>query len=172
MSAAVGELERVTLRDGSHAGLRPITPEDRSAFLAFHAGLSPESRYNRYFSAHLHLRETELARILEPEPGRAGGLVAEQAGALVGHATWHRLAAEPDAAEVAFTVSDRLHGHGLGTLLLHALARWAGRAGIARFVAHVLPHNREMLAVFRDAGYEEHARFEDGVVRVDLGLAR
>ena len=160
----------VQLRDGALALLRPIRSADRERFLAFHAGLSEESRYNRYFGAHRKLGERELAAVLAPDPGLALGLVAEQGGALVAHAAWHRIAAEPLAAEVAFAVADDLHGHGLGTLLLHELARRARAAGIARFVAHVLPHNREMLAVFRDAGYEERARFEDGVVRVDLWL--
>jgi RimJ/RimL family protein N-acetyltransferase len=46
----------------------------------------------------------------------------------------------------------------------------AQRAGIRRFVAHVLPSNQRMLQVFRDLGFAEHARFEDGVVRVRVEL--
>ncbi len=161
----------VQLRDGARARLREIRETDRAAFAAFHAALSDESLYNRYFGAHRKLGERELARILAPDRALARGLVAEQGGALIGHASWHRIAREPGAAEVAFEVADALHGRGLGTLLLHELARHARAVGIARFVAHVLPHNREMLAVFRDAGYAESARFEDGVVRVDLQIA-
>jgi hypothetical protein len=37
-------------------------------------------------------------------------------------------------------------------------------------VAHVLPTNRKMLQVFRDLGFAERARFEDGVVRVEVAL--
>jgi ssDNA-specific exonuclease RecJ len=34
----------------------------------------------------------------------------------------------------------------------------------------VLPSNQRMLQVFRDLGFAEHARFEDGVVRVRVEL--
>lgn len=162
---------RVRLRDGSEAVLRAIEPSDREAFLAFHAGLSDESIYKRYFGSHRKLREAELARLLAPDPALACGLIALQGGALIGHAVWHRIAAEPGGAEVAFAVADALHGRGLATQMLHELARRARAQGIERFVAHVLPHNREMLAVFHDAGYAERARFEDGVARVDLALS-
>ena len=46
----------------------------------------------------------------------------------------------------------------------------ARAAGVRLFTAEVLPVNQRMLEVFRDLGFEEHARFEDGVVRVEFSL--
>jgi L-amino acid N-acyltransferase YncA len=54
--------------------------------------------------------------------------------------------------------------------MLDELARTASRAGIRRFVAHVLPANQRMLQVFRDLGFAEHAHYEDGTVRVRVEL--
>lgn len=168
MDGAGGE-RRVRLSDGRTATVRAIGPSDRSAFLAFHAGLSEESRYFRYFSARRKLPEQEIRHFTEVDQHDHAGVVALVDGALAGHALYDRLT-DPDEAEVALEVADALQGHGIGTALLRELARLASRAGIRRFVAHVLPTNQRMLHVFRDLGFTEHARFEDGVVRVRIEL--
>ena len=150
--------------------VRAIRPADREAFLAFHTSLSDESRYFRYFSARRKLPERELLHFTEVDQSDHAGVVATVDGRLVGHALYDRLA-DPDEAEVALEVADAFQGHGVGTAMLAELARTARRAGIRRFLAHVLPTNQRMLQVFQDLGFEEHARFEDGVVRVRVELA-
>ena len=42
--------------------------------------------------------------------------------------------------------------------------------GIRRFVAYVLPGNRRMIGLLRDAGLPERARVESGIVRSVLDL--
>jgi len=168
--AAALEQRQVRLSDGRDAVLRAIEPADRDAFLAFHAGLSDESRYFRYFSARRKLPESELRHFTEVDQRDHAGVVVSVGGALVGHALYDRLA-DRDEAEVALEVADAFQGHGVGTLMLAELAQLARRAGIRRFVAHVLPTNQRMLQVFHDLGFEEHARFEDGVVRVQVELS-
>jgi len=164
------ETERnVRLTDGRSALLRAIRPSDREAFLAFHAGLSEESRYFRYFTARRKLPEHEIRHFTEVDQRDHAGIVAWVAGTLAGHALYDRLA-DREEAEVALEVADEFQGHGIGTALLEELARLARRAGIRRFLAHVLPTNQKMLQVFQDLGFAEHARFEDGVVRVQIEL--
>lgn len=160
---------RVRLTDGSEGLLRGIRPDDREAFLAFHAGLSEESRYFRYFSARRRLPEREVRHFTEVDQRDHAGVVMWAGGAIVGHALYDRLD-DPEEAEVALEVADAFQGHGVGTAMLEELAGRASRAGIRRFVAHVLPTNQRMLEVFRDLGFSEHARFEDGVVRVRVEL--
>ena len=94
-------------------------------------------------------------------------LVAELGDRLVGVARYDR---EPgtDSAEVAFVVSDEHQGRGIGTVLLEHLAAAARERGITRFVAETLAHNRQMLGVFRAAGFAERTRIEGGVVHVEL----
>lgn len=169
MASAAGPERRVRLTNGREAVLRGIVPADREAFLAFHAGLSEESRYLRYFSARRRLPERELLHFTDVDQRDHAGLLALVDGAIVGHALYDRLA-DPDEAEVALEVADAFQGRGVGTLMLDELARRAVRAGIRRFVAHVLPANQKMLQVFRDLGFAEHAHYEDGTVRVRVEL--
>ena len=168
MSATDPE-HHVRLADGRAAVVRGIRPADRDAFVAFHAGLSEESRYFRYFTARRKLPERELNHFTDVDQHDRAGVVTLADGAIVGHALYDRLD-DPDEAEVALEVADAFQGHGVGTAMLAELARMAERAGIRRFVAHVLPSNQRMLQVFRDLGFAEHARFEDGVVRVRVEL--
>jgi RimJ/RimL family protein N-acetyltransferase len=161
---------RVRLADGRLATIRPIRPSDRDAFLAFHAGLSDESRYLRYFSARRKLPEREIRHYTEVDPLDHAGVVTWLDAALVGHALYDRLA-DPEEAEVALEVADACQGLGIGTAMLEELAHLALRVGIHRFVGHVLPTNQRMLQVFRDLGFAERAAFEEGgVVRVELRL--
>lgn len=167
--AEASDERRVRLADGREGVLRAIRPADREAFLAFHAGLSDESRYFRYFSARRKLPETEIRHFTEVDQHTHAGVVLLVADELVGHALSDRLA-DPAEAEVALEVADAFQGHRVGTAMLAELARIAKRAGVRRFVAHVLPANQRMLQVFRDLGFEEHVRFEDGVILVCIDL--
>ena len=59
---------------------------------------------------------------------------------------------------MAFVVSDEQQGRGIGTVLLEHLAAAARERGITRFVAETLARNRQMLGVFRAAGFAERTR--------------
>lgn len=158
------------LADGRTAEIRPIGPGDREALLALHAGLSAESRYFRYFSSRRRLPEREIRHFVEVDQHDHAGVGVWLDGTLVGHALYDRLADDPTGAEVALEVTDACQGLGIGTAMLEALAALAQEAGLACFVAHVMPTNRRMLQVFADLGFEERAVFEDGAVRVELLL--
>ncbi len=146
-----------TLADGTSVRLDLIGPLDRNDLLAGFRGLSRRSRYLRFFSAMPHLPAPLLdsllntdthhhvaigARLIEP-----GGRVAAP---IVGVARYFRVTDwENDAAEPAVAVIDRLHGRGLGRLLLKALTRHARANGIAKMRAHALADNiriRQILA--------------------------
>jgi len=66
----VQEERSVRLADGRSGVVRAIRPSDRDAFLAFHAALSEESRYLRYFSARRMLPELEGRLELARESAR------------------------------------------------------------------------------------------------------
>ena len=67
-------------------------------------------------------------------------------------------------------VADEHQGRGIGTLLLEHLAAFARTRGITRFWADTLVQNQPMQDVFRRAGFEEKARFDQGVVNVWLDI--
>lgn len=138
--------------------------------MALHGRLSDESVYLRYFSPHARLSEREVARSTQVDHRDREAFVVLEGDALIGVASYER-GADPGAAEIAFEVDDRHQGRGIGTLLFEMLAGAARERGIRRFVANVLPQNRRMLQLFRDAGLAERTRFEGGVVEVELELA-
>jgi acyl-CoA synthetase (NDP forming)/GNAT superfamily N-acetyltransferase len=160
----------VVLSDGSTARIRCVTVEDGPAITALHGRLSPETVRLRYFAAHPHLSDAELARLVdEAEPDHVV-LVAERSGQLIGIAQYDRIP-NSDVAEVAFVVDDAHQGFGLGTLLLEYLASEGRRNGLKRFAADTLLENNLMVQVFRAAGFAQRSALEAGVVHVVMDIA-
>ncbi len=158
----------IVLADGSTAHLRPITPDDGEALQAFHRHQSPESTYLRFFAAMPRLSDADARHFTHVDHVDRVALVATVGDDLIGVGRYDRT--DPRTAEVAFNVADAHQGRGLGSALLEHLGAAARENGVHRFVAEVLPQNRRMLGVFRDAGYEVEHAFEDGVVSLSFDI--
>jgi GNAT superfamily N-acetyltransferase len=158
------------LLDGGVTQIRPIRPGDAEALSSFHEHLSGETIHRRFFGAHPHLRDEEIARFTEVDYRDRLALVAEVEGDLVGVARYDRPPGT-DRAEVAFVVADALQGHGLGTLLLEHLVAAARRRGVGGFEAQTLGTNYQMLRVFGQTGFDCVQRWADGVVEVSFSIA-
>ena len=156
------------LADGGTAHLRPITPADADALQAFHMRQSPESTYLRFFAPMPRLSDRDLARFTTVDHVDRVALVATVGDDIVAVGRYDRI--EPRTAEVAFNVSDAHQGRGLGSVLIEHLGAAARENGVHRFMAEVLPQNRKMLGVFRDAGYEVQHAYEDGVVSLSFDI--
>ena len=157
----------VVLVDGGTVHVRPIGPDDADRLVAFHAGLSKETVYLRFFTAMPRLAAGQVERFTHVDHHDRVALVAELGDRLVAVARYDRLQGT-GSAEVAFVVTDEHQGRGLGTVLLEHLASAARENGITRFVAETLPGNRRMLDVFRTAGFEERARLDRDAVHVEM----
>src|SRR4029077_2568580 len=73
------------LPPGECLTLRPITPDDSDVLQAYVRGLSPESRYNRFFGALQELPPAELERVTHLDRRYDLALVAEtDVGAVLG----------------------------------------------------------------------------------------
>ncbi|HET7571916.1 MAG TPA: GNAT family N-acetyltransferase [Gaiellaceae bacterium] len=107
---------------------------------------------------------------LDPDWDERGALVGCSEGRVVALANYARLR-DRRVAEVAFTVDDSLQRRGVGTRLLERLVVLAAANGIEQFVATVLPENRGMLDVFRDAGFEAVRELAGGAVEVRFPIA-
>jgi GNAT superfamily N-acetyltransferase len=162
-----------TLRDGTVVVVRPQTREDRPHLADFFARLSPRSRYQRFFTGMPEkLPKRIMDALADVDDDGHVGLVAVRGGRVLGAARYLRRRDTPAVADVAFAVSDELHGQGLGRLLMRELRAHAARRGVKRFVFEVLATNDAALTVARGLG----ARLQrgdgttvEGVIYIDSG---
>lgn len=171
----------VVLRDGSTTHVRPIRSEDADALQRFQMAQSERSTYLRFFAALERIPERLLTQLVTVDHVRRAALVAVRPGQgsdgaagedIVGVARYDVTDDQPGrrTAEVAFNIADALQGQGLGSVLLEHIAAAARERGVHRFIAEVLPQNRAMLGVFREAGYAVEQHLDDGVVTVSIDL--
>jgi acyl-CoA synthetase (NDP forming)/GNAT superfamily N-acetyltransferase len=163
MSAPVAADVHIALRDGSTARVRPVSPADAPALRTFLGGLSPNSRWLRFFSLGVNLDKAAEMAAKGHRPGAYGLIVTTGAEErIVAHAVFER--ERPNRAEVAFAVADEMQGRGLATVLIAHLAQVASARGVTTFTATVLPENRRMISVFRESGFPVHVRASpDGI---------
>lgn len=165
-----------TLRDGTVVRLRPLGPADADELRAGFERLSPESRYRRFFSPISRLPDALVRRLTATDGDDHVALVAEtiplydEPPEPLGVVRYFRDPARRDAAEVAVTVIDELHGKGLGAVLLETLARVAHEHGIRVLTAQVLAGNLAMQALLRRAGDVRAVRNEQGVLSYEIAL--
>ena len=156
----------VLLADGRIAQIRPLESGDRDGLLALHEEAGEVSVRMRFFSLNRRAAHDYAEHLLQSPDDTVVTLVAVLEDRIAAVGTAERVAAT--AAEVAFLVSDRQHGQGLGSLLLEHLAAAGRDRGIRRFVAEVLMENAGMMRVFRSAGFEVSRTTEQGVVSVEM----
>lgn len=160
------DIERdVRIRNGQIVRVRPIRPDDAAMLVAFHASLSPQSIYLRYFNFHPVLTTREVERFTRVDYVDRLALVVLAGERLVAVGRYDRVAGT-DEAEVAFVVKDDYQHQGIGTLLADELARAARATGIRVFVADTLAENAAMLEMFHGMGFPVESGFEEGVVKV------
>ena len=159
---------QTTLRTGETVNVRPIRADDRDSLTRFHEGLSSRTVYLRFFSAHPHLTDTDLDYFTRVDGVNRVALVAEVDEAIVGVGRFDLIDAR--TAEVAFVVTDRMQGRGLGALLLQRLMVIARGLGVEEFIAEVLPTNMRMLETFRHSGHPVTERIVEDVVEVTFPI--
>jgi GNAT superfamily N-acetyltransferase len=156
--------ELVRLRDGSSVTVRAVGPGDEAPLQEFLADLCASSLRLRFFTAGANVAGAAHWAACTPAD-RYGLLAHDEAGVLVAHAVYVQL--DRTRAEVAVEVADRLHGRGLGTILMQRIGAVAQERGITRFVAEVLPENLGMLDVFRD-GFDAHVTLHAGIDTIEF----
>jgi len=163
VSAQAGPGTYALLTDGATIEIRPAESGDFDAVRDMHARMSPENLYLRFFSMSRAAAEQEAHRVCrEPSPDHAA-LLAVLDGRLVGCGAYEVAGDGSGSAEIALTVADEMHNHGIGTLLLEHLISLARDRGLHSFVAETLTANTLMLQVFANAGLRAHRTLQDGV---------
>jgi acyl-CoA hydrolase len=169
------ELERhEVLRDGTEIFFRPVKPVDEAALTAMLYSLGEESVQKRYF-AHTktfpHRDVQRLANIDYRQDLAIVGLVPGVSGEEVVAIAQYFLEPRTQSAEVAFVVQDEWQKKGMGTFLLAYLTDIARRRGVKTFTASVLPHNKPMLGIFTNTGYDVKTEFDGEAYHLSYGIA-
>ena len=146
----------IQLRDGTPVILRSLLEEDRELVAEAYRRLSPEARYQRFWTRTGEmLGDAMLDRLVHQD--RATHMtwaVLDPAREFpgVGGASWWRNENDPAEAEISVMVLDDDQGRGIGTLLFAAMWLTAYRAGVERLVAYTLLDNRQAANWMRDCG--------------------
>ncbi|MDI3256812.1 MAG: GNAT family N-acetyltransferase [Kyrpidia sp.] len=162
-------MTRVILRDGRTAEFRMAAPSDREIVRRLFREASPESLYFRFFHVVREVPDEVIDAMVSADGIENATLLCLAGDQAQGIGTYNRV--DGETAEVAFLVDDRLHGKGIGTLLLEHLAEIAWRNGFRFFEAYVLYENDKMMSVFLSSGYEMRSEHQLGVARLVLKLA-
>jgi acetyltransferase len=151
-----------TPKAGMPVTIRPIRPEDEPLMVQFHATLSEQSVYMRYFHyiqynqrvAHERLTrlcfidyDREMALVVERKDPKTG----ERAILAIGRLSKLHQTTE---AEFAILVSDAYQGHGFGGELLRRLVQIGRDEKLQRIVATILSDNVAMQRVSRKIGFK------------------
>ncbi len=157
------------LSDGRTVEIRSARPDDIDDVRRMHEKLSPDNAYFRFFSFSPKAPEREAVRVCRADGPDHAALLARLAGELVGVASYEPTS-RPGVAEIAFAVSDEMHGRGIATLLLEHLVSLARQRHLSAFTAETLPENMAMQRVFADAGLHIERHFADGVIELMMPL--
>ena len=161
--------------EGLRVRLRLTRPNDQERVHAFLAGLTSETREQRFFASSDAIPELLVRHLTFFDPRHRLVLAAttplDGGEGVVGLAD---IALLPGGiAQLGVVVDDRAQGRGVGKLLTEAVASLAIRQGARRLKAELLGENEAMLRLLEWLGPTQHAT-EDGspVVYVELPPSR
>jgi acyl-CoA synthetase (NDP forming)/GNAT superfamily N-acetyltransferase len=157
------------LIDGTTVLIRPAAPGDSDAVRRMHEQMSPDNIYLRFFNVSKLSAAREAKRVTRPAgPGHCA-LLAWLGDRLVGLASYEPTGTA-GVAEIAFAVTDDMHGRGVATLLLDHLVSDARLRGLSAFTAQTLATNSAMLRVFAGAGLAARQQVSQGVIETTFPL--
>jgi acyl-CoA synthetase (NDP forming)/RimJ/RimL family protein N-acetyltransferase len=154
--------------------IRPIRPEDATAFQTFVRGLSDRSRYYRFFGALRELPPQQLVRRTQIDYDREMVLVAVRGVAggqesIVAEAFYGVL---PDglSCEFGVVVADNLSGLGVGARIMNCLMDAARQRGLKKMRGEVLSENKPMRGLVEALGFHAAKTDDPDVLEVSRSL--
>ncbi len=157
----------VELRDGTRAHIRPIRPEDDHVLVHLFDSLSPQSVYQRFFTAMPELTPSMARYLATVNYTNRMAVVAEANGELMGVARYERTN-DPALVEIGLVVGDPWQGRGLGRILLREIFRAAQANGLRCYRADVLAENRRMLRLLAEEAKIVERKTEAGITTLLL----
>ena len=141
---------------GQSISIRPMRPEDLDIETEFVQSWSPETRYNRLFSAGSYTSPERLKKITRIDFARDMALIAtvmlDDSEVAIGVARY-ALREDNKTCEFALAIADAWQHRGIGRALMLNLMDAAAAAGIETMVGDVLSSNAPMLHFMRALGF-------------------
>ena len=149
-------VESWRLNDGSRLVWRPVRPQDGALLAAFVAGLSRQTRFERFLGAVNAPTPTLLAQMTQVDTRHHQAFVATHLSGdvetMIADARFV-VGADGESAEFALVVGDRWQGQGIGTHLLQLLAEAAARRGLRWLRGDMREDNLRMLRLMKRSGF-------------------
>ena len=164
-------MEPITLADGAVLTVRPIEPDDVARLARMFERLSPTTIYRRFFSPLHEASPRMLMFLTNVDHDRREALVALDGDEIVAVARYDGQAGAVEA-EIAVTVEDAWQHRGVGKRLARRLAGVALDHGFERFIATMLPDNREAIGLLHRLSTDASVRFTDGNYSAVAPLSR
>lgn len=166
LATAVGPF-RITTVKGATAVVRPIMPSDSLAFREELRLLSRESVRKRFFSVSTP-PDSVVDYLLDADHfNHAVWAALDQTGSPVGSVRCIRSKEDPQEAELAIGLADRVQGQGIGGVLVGVIGQVAVSLGIRRITAEVLADNDPMRRLLKTPSTKTTHR-EPGVLSSTL----
>lgn len=155
--------EKVTLKNGKGAMIRPIRGEDEPELKAFFGRFSSEELRLRFFYSRMKFEHLELATMSQIDYRREMVFVAMSGATMIGEM---RLWWDINRNEIEFSimVAPEAQGTGLASMLMEKTFRYANSLKVKTIIADVLPENTPMLGLARHFGFE--SVHEDDSIKV------
>lgn len=165
-------------KQGQLIRVRHITPGDAALLVDIFEHMSSDSRYKRFNQSLDSVVPDrvwrEATKIVEADTDKKQGLLAfadlpDQAAVPVGAVRF--VETGPAEAEVAISLRDDFQNMGIGTRLMHMLAREARDLGYVTLTASIRNDNPAIWRVFNSLPYEvvrtPEGSFSDITIRLD-----
>ena len=166
------------LKNGEDYTIRPISPEDEPAIVAFHKELSETSVRQRFFefiSLDARIAHERLVRICFNDFDRDIAIVAEKEDSEFPYHTIMGIArlirrAGSSTADLKLTISDPYHNEGIGTQLVKHLITIAREEKVKTITATILSENSGMIRVCEKLGFQIKADENNVLTKAELTL--
>lgn len=154
-------------------GIRQASSGDCEAIRDFLAGLSPRTKYLRFFTGAPIANAAALRR-LAGDGQNIDAVVATEADTIIGHAMAADTTGPAGArvTEIGVAVTDTRQGQGVGTALTRELALRAKARGATALAMDVLAENRQVMTMIADHWPTAHYDRSGPYITIYAGLTQ
>jgi GNAT superfamily N-acetyltransferase len=161
--------------DDTKVSFRPAKPTDERALKEFFYSLPREGSYVRFLSTMKVFPHYDVQQMVNIDYHRKMtifGLAGERDAEHIIAVASYVMDEESMTAEVDFAVRPDYGRMGIGTFLIHHLARIAVSQGIRMVTAYISPGNERVFGVFQKLGYTMESSYAGGVHEIRVHFDR